>query len=78
MSYFKKGYLQTHSGEVLGHLFQTPLDNPLVDNIYVKRFYVVNVNFLKRSYYKKTRDYFDATASNWNTSAHSAPWRVSV
>ena len=25
-----------------------------------------------------TRDYFDATASNWNTSAHSAPWRVSL
>ena len=26
----------------------------------------------------QTRDYFDATASNWNTSAHSAPWRVSL
>jgi len=26
----------------------------------------------------KTRDYFDATASNWNTSAHHAPWRVSL
>jgi len=25
-----------------------------------------------------TRDYFDATASNWNTSAHRAPWRVSL
>jgi len=23
-----------------------------------------------------TRDCFDATASNWNTSAHRAPWRV--
>jgi len=22
----------------------------------------------------QTRDYFDATASNWNTSAHSTPW----
>ena len=27
---------------------------------------------------KRTRDYFDATASNWNSSAHSAPWRVSL
>ena len=26
----------------------------------------------------ETRDYFDATASNWNTSAHRAPWRVSL
>jgi len=26
----------------------------------------------------KTRDYFDATVSNWNTSAHRAPWRVSL
>jgi len=26
----------------------------------------------------ETRDYFDATASNWNTSAHHAPWRVSL
>jgi len=25
-----------------------------------------------------TRDYFDATASNWNTSAHRAPWQVSL
>ena len=25
-----------------------------------------------------TRDYFDATASNWNTSAHRASWRVSL
>jgi len=25
-----------------------------------------------------TRDYFDATASHLNTSAHSAPWRVSL
>jgi len=28
--------------------------------------------------YMETRDYFDATASNWNTSAHSAPWRVAL
>ena len=26
----------------------------------------------------KTRDYFDATASNWNTSAHSRPRRVTL
>jgi len=26
----------------------------------------------------QTRDYFDATASNWNTSAHSALWRVAL
>ena len=25
-----------------------------------------------------TRDYFDATASNWNTSAHSVLWRVTL
>jgi len=25
-----------------------------------------------------SKDYFDATASNWNTSAHRAPWRVSL
>jgi len=25
-----------------------------------------------------TRDYFDATVLNWNTSAHGAPWRVSL
>jgi len=25
-----------------------------------------------------TRDYFDATASNWNTSTHSALWRVTL
>ena len=28
--------------------------------------------------YVQTRDYFDATASNWNTSTHSVPWRVSL
>ena len=27
---------------------------------------------------RKTRDYFDATASTWNTSTHRAPWRVSL
>jgi len=27
---------------------------------------------------EETRDYFDATASNWNTSTHSAPWRVAL
>jgi len=26
----------------------------------------------------QTRDYFDATASNWNTSAHRTPWRISL
>jgi len=25
-----------------------------------------------------TRDYSDATASNWNTSTHSRPWRVTL
>jgi len=28
--------------------------------------------------YLTTRDYFDVTALNWNTSAHSALWRVAL
>ena len=31
------------------------------------------INFISVTIVTGTRDYFDATASNWNTSAHSAP-----
>jgi len=38
-------------------------------------FYILNDECIT---YILTRDYFDATASNRNTSAHRAPWRVSL
>ena len=47
--------------------------------MHVNASFTVSVHFVAQHTIatRKTRDYFDATASNWNTSAHSALWRDS-